>query len=223
MREKVSPPTNNEVHVWGFNAASDARLPLSEQKKRWRQQTHEWLKLVLSQYESAEPLRLVRESSGRPVLVTDQQPSENLSVSLSHSGPHAVFAVGNVREIGVDLERMVPRSNFISLFEHIGVSFDENEERIASLFYSVWTNLEALTKAQGNLLWDMLGVAKQFYDLAEIFDNERYFISEINGEKWRFLNKMFHHHLMLSLCTPYQGQRPVIKYYPEPLFNKECV
>jgi 4'-phosphopantetheinyl transferase len=161
----------DEVQVWGFLLElDDTDLPtaahcLSEEEReradrlvseRHRQQfvaAHVALRVLLSRYCDRRPRELIfhRTSAGKPCLI------EELSIrfNLSHSHGRAVIAVARDREVGVDLEKIRPEVDVVSL----ATRFFSVEDRsfIASgdpanrheRFLQAWVAREAVFKAEG--------------------------------------------------------------------------
>jgi 4'-phosphopantetheinyl transferase len=114
------------------------------------------LRLLLSQYLNVAPQRLTFSpgSHGKPALANG--PSNNgLRFNLSRRDGLALIAVAFDREIGVDVELVVPD---LPIFEVAEVSFSERElATLRSLpeslqpagFYNCWTRKEAYVKARG--------------------------------------------------------------------------
>jgi 4'-phosphopantetheinyl transferase len=128
---------------------------LSPQHRRRFVHAHAGLRQILHRYTGVHPaaLRFASGKSGKPYL-------ENLSAAapnfnLSHSGELAVVAVGNLPEIGVDIEVIRPMPDWEELAR---MSFHPSESewvgataahRRAEAFFRVWTAKEAYIKASG--------------------------------------------------------------------------
>lgn len=164
-----APLADGEVHVWevelaGVHGLATDRTILSpaerERAARFVQPSdrhryeisHLAMRHILGAYLGLEGsrLRFSRGSRGKPQL--EEHPE--LRFSLSHSGAHALLAVGVQREVGVDIEMHAP-------FDHTAiakVSFSSAEyEALNRLpaseqaigFFQIWTRKEAYVKARG--------------------------------------------------------------------------
>ncbi len=100
-------------------------------------------------------LRLEGGPAEKPRALMEGRPS-SLGLGVSHSGRHALIALGWGKELGVDLEERRPRRRLEAL---IGRSLRGGERRLLlraagaerlRLFYRCWTLKEALLKARGS-------------------------------------------------------------------------
>lgn len=109
---------------------------------------------VLGRYLEAEPgaIELRRGEHGKPALA---DPAVPLRFNLSHSGGAALIAIAGDREVGVDIERIVPRRDLLRLAERtlgpdaaatIGAA--PQAERLLA-FHRAWTRHEAAVKCLG--------------------------------------------------------------------------
>jgi 4'-phosphopantetheinyl transferase len=97
------------------------------------------------------------EASGRPIARNascDRIPS----ISLSHSGGWVAVAVSDVGPVGIDVEIHRPRRNFDRL---AAAAFGPEEQCLvaadgASGFYRIWTLKEAMAKASGRGLAEVV-------------------------------------------------------------------
>ena len=158
---------HGEVHVWraGLDGASarEAELPAAERRRaeqiRRPGGREEWvaarlaLRDVLSRYLDAAPgaIRLQAGGHGKPGLAGDGP----LEFNLSHSGGLALVAVSAERELGVDVERIEPRHDFLALAARAlgpdavaALQATVGEER-AHAFYDLWVRHEARLKCGG--------------------------------------------------------------------------
>jgi 4'-phosphopantetheinyl transferase len=134
------------LHVW--HARLDAgdwpaaeNLPAAEReraesmrradaRKRWV--AGRWaLREVLGRYLEREPalIELRFGDRGKPMLAEPQTP---LRFNLSHSGKRALIAIGEEREVGIDVQSIGSRP---------------------AEFYASWTRREAIAKCHGTGLW----------------------------------------------------------------------
>jgi len=140
---------DDEIHVWRL----DYRPALGRAP----------LRAVLAAYLGIAPeqVALTHGEHGRPLLAVGLDPS--LGFNWSHSGGHALVAVGRHIAPGIDLECLRPRARALEIAERY---FDTDEaaalaalpeaERSAA-FLELWTAKEAVLKALGRGLAFGLG------------------------------------------------------------------
>lgn len=114
------------------------------------------LRSILGYYAGVEPsgLDFYYSSHGKPSL-TERFGGHKIQFNLAHSSGRAIYAVALDREIGVDLERVVPiveagqiANRFFSDREKAALhSLAESEKGEA--FFKIWTAKEAYLKACG--------------------------------------------------------------------------
>ena len=100
---------------------------------------------------------LPRDALGRPHLPL----GHTGSISLAHTGTHALIAVSNAPRIGVDLEaprtiRMSPARRALIESAAAQLSPDELPTNGDARFLQAWTRLEALAKADGHGIGHLL-------------------------------------------------------------------
>ncbi len=169
------PLTSDQLHVWHFSltdntALSEARETLSgDEIERSRRFVFDkdrnrfmvartLLRQLLSSYTSEEPakIRFSYNPQGKPSIAGD------LSFNLSHSGDMAVFACCLHREIGIDLEMVKPvddplhMAGLVFTDEETGLLQRLPEEQKNRFFFMIWTRKEALLKAAGAGIGDVL-------------------------------------------------------------------
>jgi 4'-phosphopantetheinyl transferase len=103
--------------------------------------------------------------SGRPIL-SPRQNRDGYEWSLSHSGNYGILAVARGIKLGADLEliRARPRfreiaNRYFGIQERAQIENEPSEEQALRIFYSIWTEKEALAKLQGGALGQHLGGA----------------------------------------------------------------
>ncbi len=163
-----------EVHIW--KACLDDRLPeehrtLLSPDERVRAERYRFaidrrrfvagraiLRMLLGRYLCREPadLGFVEGAHGKPRLVDDGRPSEELQFNVSHADELALYAVGRGGAVGIDVERV----REIPDWEGIADTFFEPQERARLhrltadrrrlAFLQAWTRREALLKASGD-------------------------------------------------------------------------
>jgi 4'-phosphopantetheinyl transferase len=140
----MAPVPATGAFVWRADLDADAwpgpeRLPAGERERaarmlrplsRQRWVAARWaLRSVLGECLGGDPatIELLVARRGKPRLA---DPDARLRFNLSHSGGLALVAVAWAREVGVDVERIVP-------------------DRHPPSFYAAWTRHEALVKCHG--------------------------------------------------------------------------
>lgn len=92
---------------------------------------------------------------GKPFLA-DQQAPGRIYFNLSHSGNHAVIAVGYDRVLGVDVEQLRAIDDLDSLVDRFLSPYESSALRALppsdrrAAFFRVWTRKEAFVKAEGS-------------------------------------------------------------------------
>jgi len=166
---------NNEVHIWRVNLDRDPlyvqsiykHLSKDEQKKAERFffdkdrknyiVARGFLRVVLSRYLDKNPneLRFLYNCYGKPRLLGFQG-FGNITFNVSHSRSIALFVITRYREVGIDLEYILPDFDFMQAAEQF-FSFRENaalreiprKKERERAFYNCWTRKEAYIKARG--------------------------------------------------------------------------
>ena len=168
----LSRPAHGLLHVWRLRLDADAATlreceATLDQRERDRARAFRfaadrarfivargWLRRLVAAYTHgrAADVSFVDTPFGKPCL---PQPHGSLRFNLSHSGDLVLFAFGRDREVGVDVERIAPRDDMMSVARY---AFSDAEmlqlgavsaERFRA-FYKLWTRKEAYLKARGN-------------------------------------------------------------------------
>jgi 4'-phosphopantetheinyl transferase len=162
------------VHVWPLLFESRAALrPL--------------MRHVLGMYCGVDgaTLEFVEGFYGKPAFAEHQPFARAISFNLTHSGNHALLAVSDGREIGVDLEQVRTRTRALALADRyfFGAEFEviraAPETQRQDLFIRYWAAKEAVIKAQGTGLSAPLDRFRILFDstyetaAVETFDPER--------------------------------------------------
>jgi 4'-phosphopantetheinyl transferase len=131
--------------------------------------SHAALRAVLARY-TAAPLDFASAEHGKPYLPA----APDLRFNLSHSHERALIGVAWRMEIGVDVERLRPMSDCLSLAERFfspseaaalaGVPPDQREHD----FFRRWTRIEAVLKARGVGLYGIGQESAGEWSIAEI-------------------------------------------------------
>ena len=124
---------------------------------------HVFLRRALSLYTGIEPDELEFETGpkGKPALGCRRTPGD-IRFNLSHSGDAAVLAVASGIEVGIDVER-IQKSTAMDAVAEYAYSLTEQRwfagrdpaERPRA-FYTLWTRKEALIKAAGAGLTELV-------------------------------------------------------------------
>jgi 4'-phosphopantetheinyl transferase len=163
------------VHVWSYplrgtlDCLARCRSYLSSEERRRAARmifeadrneyvvAHGILRCILARYSACEPgeVGFAAHSSGKPRLITVPVGGHPLSFNLSHSGGHALLAVSDGREVGIDLERIRLNVDVLTIASRYfpGAECDVIElaptiER-APRFFRYWVAKEAVLKAEG--------------------------------------------------------------------------
>jgi len=162
---------SHDVHVWGFSLDVDAAelthaaqyLSGNEQERvnrlvsgRHQQEfmaAHVVLRKVLSRYCTQRPqeLDIQKTSAGKPFLTHDHA----VRFNLTHSHGRALIAIAKDREVGIDLEKVRPEVDIVSLANRFLSSQDQafigggDSKRRHERFLQVWVAREAVFKGEG--------------------------------------------------------------------------
>ena len=155
----------NIVHIWvvDVNYNSLPNFLSAAEKKRWNNfyfsqdkqtfyQSHNALRLILSQYLSEKPSEIEYEwtSFGKPFLK-----NKRLQFNLSHTDTMAVVAVTEDAEIGVDIENLNRKVEYDDLAKRFFCEAEYQKlvqvypKRKTNAFFNCWTRKEAFIKAVG--------------------------------------------------------------------------
>ena len=103
----------------------------------------------------ASQLEIVTAPGGKPSC--PQAVAAGLCFSLSYAPPHACLVLGEGRQIGIDIERIVPKEPTWNLLEHVFTEMELQQwlrlpagEMRRRSFTAAWTLKEAVLKARGS-------------------------------------------------------------------------
>lgn len=145
MRKRSHRLTADWLDAWVIDIRTDG--------KSRRRLTDTLVPPVLRSYFAScdQDFRLVRDSHGRPVC-----PEIELNFNLAYSSTRAVVAVGLRDKLGLDVERIETEGVDLDslVHEHFCILesqayFRASESTRARVFYHIWTQKEAVTKAIG--------------------------------------------------------------------------
>jgi 4'-phosphopantetheinyl transferase len=169
--EKITPPTEEEVHIWQVDVARlapqqvefSALLPPGERARAQTFHTERQrsryicrrglLRRIVGVYTGRDPQTLVFGYGpyGKPALA--EAPS--LSFSVSHSADLLLIAFALRRALGVDVERIRPVEDIDTLARRILTAAEQQHffslpsDLRLSAFFACWTLKEAIMKASG--------------------------------------------------------------------------
>lgn len=112
------------------------------------------LREILSHYLMVSPTEIVFNYNkfGKPCLSAGQNAC-GLRFNLSHSGDYCLIAISRKNAVGIDIEKKEVIEDYIDIARN---TFSEDEyyrliksEEGLLLFYSIWTQKEAIVKAMG--------------------------------------------------------------------------
>ncbi len=164
----ISP---GNLHVWRFNfsdcnqikqlsiLSTDERVRAKRLLVPTKQQqfinTRMQLRLLLSRYLTIPPeqINFKYNNYGKPSL--KQQHNQPITFNLSHSGSLGVIAIGYDCAVGIDIEEIDAKLNYLQLANRYFSEAEINQlqERTGSEqrdeFYRLWTQKEAIMKMVG--------------------------------------------------------------------------
>jgi 4'-phosphopantetheinyl transferase len=132
----AAPPTPGEE-------ARAARFHREEDRDRYLR-SHAALRIILGRLTSAR-LEFAVTESGKPYLPA----APELKFNLSHSGGTALVGAALEVEIGVDVERVRPLSDFARMAQRFFPPSQAAEVADEADFFRRWTRIEAAAKARG--------------------------------------------------------------------------
>jgi 4'-phosphopantetheinyl transferase len=198
---------DDEIHVWKCKLEVDhverLRLwsSLSDEEKlravRFRcvvdrnrfVVTHGRLREIIGFYAELAPheIVLVREENGKPVLGSALR-AKCVDFNITHSGDVALFAFGQHRNIGIDVEKIEEgigiqsiAETCLSISEQVSLSNLPSKDRVTG-FFNCWTRKEAYLKARG----DGLRVALSGFDVTLAPGTPARFLAGV-GPEWQIV------------------------------------
>lgn len=227
------------VHIWILDLARiaqptllDSYRPLLSEEETARMQrfafpklqhyylaTRALIRTSLSRYTDLAPAawRFAQHTNGKPYLLNSPIP---LSFNLSHAGERAVLAITLENQIGIDVEQLSRKRDWLGIAEHY---FHHSEiEALQALpeaqqyrhFFRLWTLKEAYLKARGT------GIATGLDKAAFTFEDGRvtpHFAPELeaNAAEWHFFNYQLSTEYCLSLAchSAAPARTPQLQFY----------
>jgi len=141
---------SGQVHVWRVELEdADGSPPASPRAAARRA-----LRTILARYLDRHPeeVELARGEHGKPELAG---PGPQLEFNLSHSGRLALVAVAGEWPVGVDVERLSRKRDFVALAERelgadvVAALRGAAPEERGAIFYAAWARHEARAKCHG--------------------------------------------------------------------------
>ena len=159
-RGEASPPTAGE-------AAHAARLATTPLRRRYLR-AHAALRDILGSV-TAAPLEFAVHEKGKPYLAL----APEIRFNLAHSREVALVAVARDVEVGVDIERVRPLTEYAAIAQRY---FPEGYTAPTSVreFFRHWTRFEALLKAHGAGLYGAGATPPGVWSVAEIDAGPRF-------------------------------------------------
>ncbi|WP_347558036.1 4'-phosphopantetheinyl transferase superfamily protein [Robbsia sp. KACC 23696] len=163
------PASEQAIDVAVLDASEHARAALYRQDsdRRRFQATRSALRNVLGRHLDIDPssVRFKTGSRGRPAL---RDTESALSFNVSHAGDHALIALSDTRDVGIDVERIDPTLDWRTLLDLVCTPSERlllsdttlSPALLRQRFFQCWTAKEALLKARG------LGIADGLQSLS---------------------------------------------------------
>lgn len=115
------------------------------------------LRGLLSRYMGCEPRQVdIRSGTNGKPYVASPENEASIQFSVSHSDDFAVYALGLIDSIGVDIEKIREFPDMLEIVEQHFTQREKHEvlccpeDQRLILFYRFWTRKEAVLKAQGD-------------------------------------------------------------------------
>ncbi len=168
--------TDDSIHIWGVHVpdildridALHGLLSVEEQEKaaRFHRDADRQssiaargaLRVLLSGYAGtpAAEIKFSYSENGKPHVAHSW-----VDFNVSHSADWVVLAFGRDRNIGVDVEKIKPTADLLSIaaryFTPEEIALIENTDDTHTLFFQIWARKEAYVKACGSTLFAELG------------------------------------------------------------------
>lgn len=159
-RVRLDPPELPEQDLRGILARDEvaraSRFHFEDDRRRYIK-CRSALRILLGRYLEMSPGEICfrYENNGKPEIATPHD-SRGLRFNVSHSGGLALIAVvGSGRGIGVDVEMIRPRLDFLDIAKHFFSTREVQailkvcENKRQEAFIACWTRKEAFLKATG--------------------------------------------------------------------------
>jgi len=207
--------TDSEIHVWAIETLSHEsevnqfrdylvnseieranRFYFAEHQRRFII-LRGILRCLLARYSNQAPtnVRFWYNEQGKPYL---QSKTQSIKFNLSHSSELALCAFSLEREIGIDIERLSDRVNYLQIAKRFFSSREQNALRALpdhqkrAAFFACWSRKEAYIKARGlglSLPLDSFDVSLHPNQPAKLLASRDY---PTDADRWQM------HHLNVS-------------------------
>jgi phosphopantetheine--protein transferase-like protein len=151
---------------------------------------HGMLRQLLGRYTGILPDRIKFQYNqfGKPFLVGTEK---SIFFNISHSSGISLLALDTNSRVGVDVEKINPNVDYNAIIRHCFTEkensyINEFRDRSIQRFYRVWTRKEALLKALGIGIRELLNVevlGKSIYHMnepgSEYYTNEAYLVNTL--------------------------------------------
>jgi 4'-phosphopantetheinyl transferase len=121
-----------------------------------------------------QDVKIETSKHGKPFL----SGAQNLHFNLSHAGDYALIALSSAAPVGVDIEKINPKSDYLAIaqrfFAQDECSYIECNESRIDAFFKIWTLKEAYVKAIGR------GLAYGM-DKFSVISPEQQVVSKVDG------------------------------------------
>ena len=119
--------------------------------------SHGFKRSVLANYLNINPssLQFQKGDKGKPSLLETDYESQSLTFNISHTEDITLLAVTQGREVGVDIEYMNRKTDWLSIGQRFFTEpeqqalFSLSEEAQKAAFFQLWTRKEAYMKVLG--------------------------------------------------------------------------
>lgn len=171
----------SEVHVWKISLeqspelirayegilSSDERRraedPSLEKERECFSLCRGFLRMLLGRYGGIAPEAIRFQKGKQGKLILDPSfPDTDIEFTLSHSGRVALFALANGRRLGVDVEKIRATARLEEIARNLFSPAETEairglpEDMRVNAFYACWTRKEAVTKALGGSIVELL-------------------------------------------------------------------
>lgn len=159
-RASLTCPPEARDRFWRLLSADEqarAERLISADRRAQLIAAHGILRTLLGGYLGQDPrtLSFGAGPQGKPMLLSDRNPTRDLRFNLSHSHEHVLYAFAWEREVGVDVERIREQVDVLKLAERFFAPHEASALRERSpeerrrLFFTLWVCREACLKTWG--------------------------------------------------------------------------
>jgi len=215
-------PTDQTV-VWELLSPDEilrANRLIDAQKRRQFAASRSAARKILSAYTGIAPKQIEFDYSdhGKPFLLNNP-----VNFNLSHTEQTMLLAVTNHINIGIDIEKIAPITNHISIANTYFTRKDAfllyqcDSENQLTMFYRLWTLKEAHCKCSG------LGLSKSpvinFFDYLNMNVNVSPHARQFQIDNVRMVSFILPGNIAVGLAVQSQ-KNPHMRFFPHPQFDK---